>query len=667
MPDPAERFIEAAVRPLEDHAELRVAAEAELRSLISRHPGGPRDGWTDAAGRLENSARRWPRWKVALYACAALASVLLGAYFARDRHLLLAVADSMEFTPVAKPERRFAGEVSPEEWSFLFGDTQETTASARFKALWDRDPQKSAHFAEYAAHHWIDHGELPPAFSATAALLDPQNAWFILFEASDLAKSSVQRGPIPLAEQMEGRLPVLSITDEYGYREALELMRRAAKQPRCTSYQGELAERRLLMLAVGGDLPGRIRAQRYLAQLPSSFPLQPLADAVAARAGELAAEGDRDAFTELIADWETCLTVWLEDGSARVTEGLELKKLLQSSAAHFEAAAQTLGMTDEVQRWGEIARRLLATMDGSAAHPDHKGGWKYGSFNSPILSRSGSPMPPLSHDELMPGRLAEREFLNRLASPVVWLVLAGAAVAAAVFPLRCGLPIRRLSTRMEALLHPVDWLWIVGGGILSPLAFHQIACRITPWRGQDWGVARSSLPTLAGQWIAVTLLMLVMPLLIARWRLRVRAGKLGVSGMSTTWAWIGVATGIVAIPVFGAMGADLALPGWNLLVVLVAVALEISGRAVFGRREHLLRRATLSRMLTPAYAVGMLLIAATVPIVHRAERHWVSQDQLAAIPPDPRAVVRYEYEVNRLMKEELREVLKPYEAPGSDR
>ena len=58
-----------------------------------------------------------------------------------------------------------------------------------------------------------------------------------------------------------------------------------------------------------------------------------------------------------------------------------------------------------------------------------------------------------------------------------------------------------------------------------------------------------------------------------------------------------------------------------------------------------------------AYALGMLLMAASMPLYHAAEKRWLAQDRLMEITPEAPALSRYEWETAQAMRAELLEVL----------
>jgi hypothetical protein len=127
--------------------------------------------------------------------------------------------------------------------------------------------------------------------------------------------------------------------------------------------------------------------------------------------------------------------------------------------------------------------------------------------------------------------------------------------------------------------------------------------------------------------------------------------------------WAAAICGALSLPAFGlsfanGKGSEAAMMiAAALLGILVLAGLIIGLRAVFSKRPALLRRVTLSRVLVPAYALGMLLMATSMPLFHAAEKRWLAQDRLMEITPEAPALSRYEWEVAQAMRVELLEIL----------
>ena len=233
------------------------------------------------------------------------------------------------------------------------------------------------------------------------------------------------------------------------------------------------------------------------------------------------------------------------------------------------------------------------------------------------------------------------------------------ALAALLFRFRGSLLARRLSQRMLALLGPRDWLWIIGAGALVPVLYYQLIYRLTPFGGRDFALGASGFAIPLGQWAGLALLLIALPILVARWRLTLRAGAAGLAS-NIRWPLPAAAVGgMLALPLIGAtLEAPSLLLGCSILMALLLLAILIVGfRALLGRRPQLVRRMTLARAILPAYATAMFAMATTTLICQLEERHWVALDHLMEITAETPAMSRYEYQAAQLMRQELIDIL----------
>jgi hypothetical protein len=315
--------------------------------------------------------------------------------------------------------------------------------------------------------------------------------------------------------------------------------------------------------------------------------------------------------------------------------------------------------------------------------------------------------PPLTDDDLKAGRLTDHEFFSRACCLTAWLFFAVCLGMVALFRFRLPAVARRLVPRIRMLLRPVDYAWLIGGGILLPYAYMMVINRFTPLGGRDWSIR--GLPM--AQFLGMALLMLVVPVLVARWRLSRRiAGDAkglapldrngfgndtprdptfpvqgdkplgagispvrksavpGLGGGRSWMAWLAVFCAVVFIPLAGWIAPgeyqrDIYQP-WvlGLLAVPAVWLLVASLRALFGRaKARLLVRGVIARALVPVYATAMLLMAAAALGHKTAERYWFQRDAIMRMDPAFPAMSPYEYKVARQLREEIREILR--EAP----
>jgi hypothetical protein len=337
------------------------------------------------------------------------------------------------------------------------------------------------------------------------------------------------------------------------------------------------------------------------------------------------------------------------------------------TSKRFAHTARTLGIEEQISPWASRKKRLESVRE-ERRKLDH-GDWiklrasMLSGLVMPVLSSRTTRVRSITDSDLKPGRMADHELFARISAAAVWLVFGLILFATALYRQRASMLMRRLSGRLEDLLKPVDWAWILGAGVVLPFLFYLAIYRLTPLGARDWSIAASAFLVPAGQIAAMGFLMIVLPVVIARWRLGKRGAMLGWQKGSAWMGWTAVICGAISLPVFGLSFANgkgsetVMMIAAALLGILVLTGLVIGIRAVFSKRPALLRRVTLSRALVPAYALGMLLMAASMPLYHAAEKRWLAQDRLMEITPEAPAISRYEWEVAQAMRAELLEIL----------
>jgi hypothetical protein len=176
---------------------------------------------------------------------------------------------------------------------------------------------------------------------------------------------------------------------------------------------------------------------------------------------------------------------------------------------------------------------------------------------------------------------------------------------------------------------------------------------------------RGDFPSVMFQCIASLLLLILLPLVITRWRL----GKRGrLLGLSCRPQWLALA--LVLLTAFCVPLADLAptIPSAMnhlvyLLLGLLALALlwllVAALRVIFGRPGHALRRTTTGRTLTAAWTFALLLMCLSLPFLYQNERHWIQQDRLLEISAETPGFTRHEWQITEILRTELRDLLPP--------
>jgi len=315
--DPAERFIDAAVRPLADNAEMQILAAQELRAAIQdRSEGLPGDSFEQAVENLEK-ARPKSHWKTILYVATALVAILAAIPLARDymrlrlaSYALFAMTDpaavglpGLPFDPNVDQEvPGLFGPLTDSERLLLFGDPSQPN---EMKRLWESDPTNPALFADYA-RSIPSSSDLPADFLQTADRLDPKNAWFRYLAAGVKARGNVTTNQVPFhVLKVNPNAPRYRVFDAANQTEAIRLFKEATRFPRMNSYESELLLQRLKILPPGCDVLERKLTDAYLEmKVPRTGLARDLLETIAAHAEELAIAGDRESFLALMDSWE---------------------------------------------------------------------------------------------------------------------------------------------------------------------------------------------------------------------------------------------------------------------------------------------------------------------------------------------------------------------------
>ncbi len=681
MSPESERFIKLATRPLDSNAELKLAAAEELRRRIKAQ-AAPDELIRESANTLER-ADQYPRrcnWRVVLYLTTLLVSLPLIVQSIRQLHAFTYVKDMI--SPIGsglsettrKPIRK---DHTPQERLLMFGDESAANPSSQWKPLWDSEPENPAYLAEYAKAYYLDHKTLSPDILTAAQRIDPDNGWFIALSAGGISDGAVTKETQTTQEKKEFKTPVWKINDPKKLKETLQLIHQAAQKPRFRSYEDELMKQRILLLPKRADCVSQIVPIAFVAsQTSASLQVRKLLSLLAAGAQEYAMNQDAEGFLRIVHDWETLSTL-------QIGNGLTLIDLLVAKVFHLEPvenfrdASLSLGLEQESERF----TKLVATKKADKAARDQRSRGSEGitSFRGSLLASLSLPMvgrqvhnpPPLSEADLQPSRYADHALLMRVVALVTWLLLGLAAGLAALHRFIQNPLVRLQSVRMLDLLRCSDWLWILLAGVLAPVLWYLSFIYLTPLSSREWSFKADGFNQAGCQPAAMILLMLTLTVVLCASRLAKRGAAIGLSTRFAWLGWIAAACAALALPVSGA-----ALPAafcggplheiskylpWLGFVLLTIPALWLFigvSRTVLGRHVHALRRATLARMVLPAWIFGMLVMMVSVPIFHAEERHWIKQDKLFEITAEAPAMSRYEWDVTQQLRKELLEMMR---------
>ncbi len=664
-------LVETAVRPFADNAEMQLAATRLLSELTTSNEANP----AEAIQRWDaiDARKRKPVWRIVLFSVIMVVSAIMLIDVSKDMLAYLRMYSSLtNFVTVGSANRyhkQLEKRLSASQRLLIFGDSSQPTRTGRMKALWDSEPENPAYFGEYAKAYLSDNNALPPDFLETARRIDPRNSWFTYLAAAVESKGSVEKRAQSKAARDAGEARTWDIRDKAKLERAIALIHEARFQPECRDYVKELARQRIEILPRNNPTDN-LHSIAYVAgtSAPDIISMRHLTDAISAKGWTLGEEADATGLKSLIEDSDAFVTALAGIEVSNMIEILVFKVCADGTSKELGAAAAKLGLAADATRLADIHRRFQehkTARETRKATPDRTGpaanGALLASLSLPMMARQMVAPPSLTDDDVKPGRLADHELFARASSIGAWILLMVLFCGVAGYRYRSPVLIRRLAKRMEALMRPADWVWLLAAGLLLPLAYVMILNRLTPLGGRHLGLQSTLMLLPAAHFLGLTVLMILVPVLVTRWRLAKRAAAFGFTNGRSWTAWIAVASAVAFIPVVGWSACALSETGLAVAAALILMPtlwlFAVTLRAIFSKPSKLLHRSTSARVLLPVLATAMLLMVALVPIYKAAGQRWFERDTLIRLDPAYPSMTRYEYEAAVQMRREFREVL----------
>lgn len=695
MPDPADAFLDAAVRSFDDNAELQVIARRELEETLHHAPdrGEPLVALARRFDRADARPRRRTRLVVAT---AAVGSVVLavwtlaGLYSQRHEFLWLRGMMSWDWDLHDIPADKIARGLSPQDRLLLLGDPEAKPAGDRMKRLWESDPVNPAYLAEHARWQLKEEKTLPPELLAEALRLEPDNGYIHYLAAIAESPGAVKAVDQP-RKRGEPRPPKLyEITDEAKWRKTLDHLQAAASAPRFDGYENELLSRRLPLLPPADDILSIAPRCQYLFGNDmvnvNGFSLH---EVISAKAQACRTQGDREAFFKLVESWDRLIDRLRENGRLTLINLLVLRGSAGAPLDDFISTAEDVDLPDMTARLRERKERLSRDHSPLRRAISLEEGKRHAALHGSLFNQQTFRLEMPHEEDLRPGRLAEYALMDRLAAIAGWSVFALAVLVAALYRFRGSALVRRLSGRLAMLAGPGDLLRVALVGVVLPYLLALAVIHFTPLGSRAWSLSTQGGSILAGQLASVLLVMLLLPPLVARTYLTRRAARVGLAAGRPFVGWLAVTAAGAALPVFG-LAQSVTLPeplmegihfmsgrsvieldpgrarhpgqvwlwaGAGLLAIALLIGIVGVVRSLFSRRVHLFRRLVMARLVFPAYVAGGLMFATAMPLYHAIERHWFVRDTTITFLPENWGLTPAEAELARQEVAQIREVL----------
>lgn len=673
MSDSRDRLIEAAVRPFSDNAEMAATATHFLSELVNAEPEGAEEAITrwdavDAKSRLG-----W--WRRALFSVLFVSLVVLfvdGAPRVRDTISTFKVISAIgslgggSSGPLPQPGRK---NLTPEERLILYGDETQSSKSDKAKGVWDRHPESAAYFAQYVQAYHTENRRLPPDFLITARQIDPQNAWFTYLAAGVEADKAVNKKERSKADKAAGKPREWEVLDQNRLDEALKLIREARSQSRFNDYRTDLLRLQIPLMAQDNTVE-RLSAVSYLAAMTASdlIVMRKLGDVIGTKASQLAKENDTPRFRELMSDVDHLTRHSMHTEPSNLVAGLVHGVNISMTSESLADGAKMLGIHPEAERYQAIYDTIQQGRDNRRKTELLINGVEFiaksdmiAGLTIPMVHRQVANPPIITDADLKPGRMIEHEQVATYFSFGMIVVLGLGLLGCWAFRYRQGVFSARFSKRLESLVTRADWFAIIGIGVFLPFFLVVSLNRFTPLGGQDLSVTGMKFLLPAAHYTGLLMLMLILPVLIARLRMGKRTGSFSFNWGKSWFGWASVLfllacvvlTGIAVKSGNSGLMATVAvfstLPQIWLLATIV--------RAFLSKPSRVLMSGTIARILMPTYATAMLLMVAWVPVLIAAEAHWFRNDSFNRLDPEYPGMTSYEYKVAVQLQKETLEIL----------
>lgn len=675
MLPPTDPLIAAVVEPLTDNAEHQLAATAILSETADpSHPAA-----VETIARLDRiRARKFPALRPAILGLAA--AIAIGAVVSVQFREFVAMSGAYSvMSPFSVELPPLPSRLTPQQ-RLLLGDPRLPNLRQK-EILLNSDPQNPAYYSEFMGAYWGEHEKLPPDFFETVARIDPENSFFLYWAAGQIGGKSIEKKTIPGSTSKPrfsgsvrlSPLPVerdFVILDEAAFDESLTILGKAVRLPHFETYTSDMITARASLLPYDTLAGSAVALAHVYGTSSQIIGIRYVVDLLGARAQISSRSQDRDTFLAVADQRRHLIEGFAGNSDQYLIHELVFNVVASSSAQHLHWGADRLGLTE----MGEVYEKQWLAFQDDRDQRDIRNSEQ----SSDILERRGSMLselsltmverqvsspPSLTADELKPLRLVDHEVVSRYGITAAALILAIACLPVFLFRFHSPAPIRVPAKLLSKLLTAGDWVWIIGLGIVLPLAGYLAINRLTPLGGRDYGIQAFHFLFPGIHLVAIVLNLLLAPAIVIRWRLSKRLAPYGIK----------CRPGIVSIAVLGvilawALGTfpilqKTGLTHIGLIAVAIAPAIWLGNvmlgilLAVLGKAAGRIPRLATSAALLPAYAAAIIALCLTIPIFISGEKHWIAKDTLFRIDPSAPDLGAYEFKIAAQKRKEIKAIL----------
>ncbi|MEN8796873.1 MAG: hypothetical protein ABF328_09215 [Akkermansiaceae bacterium] len=539
------------------------------------------------------------------------------------------------------------GELSEKQRLILQGDVTQDTRAKRWLALHEFEPENPVYYANYL--NQVD--EPPKDFRETIKRIDPDNGWFLIWEATldtdfiiEKQKSLSSRKREQLKKKSKPIPPRdVNIIDEPAFEKRIQLLELAVQSKKFNNYYLELAEERHAALPPKPDVVGNIENLVVIGQAFSpNIHWKYLSDLMSA--------GIQSADTpEKFARFEK-LALALEERSyqsiSTLVEGLIYRAIISMNSTNLRIAAERHDLEQKAQIYrerekiGEDYRDSIASKEAEETEKllSRRAGI-IASLSIPAIGLTVKTPPSITRADLHANLRAERAIASRMLYGVGFIFLSLVTLLTWI---------RKRNKSNPAAFIPELRLLLIG--VLLPFGLLLFFRYFLSFGMLDYGGHLLVFWNYLLPAIGTLIIMLCAPVCLLRTRAFPEATRLKI--------WWPLGTAVLALFLSAAMMALIDIEVLQNVIVLAAPVLMVITLIglVFPRVGDNRVEFDLTARLAPAYLFAACLFGLFIIGLQFEERYWVAKDDF--MKPIPQGFTTIENEIVEILKIELRE-LKP--------
>lgn len=313
--------------------------------------------------------------------------------------------------------------ISDKDRLLLQGDPSAEPGGNIWTALHKSDPDNPA----YYQMHLSEVAEVPPNFKEVVQRLDPENGWFLVWEAGWLTKKSISKHRSSPKKKADPPRRRFIIDDADQLSKNIELLEKGLTLPKFDPYTRAVTSERFAALPQAKDTLANYRNIAIIASQPTPvLAYKHACDAISAALQESADVSD----FERLENIALLLEQKHFDHISCMVDALVNSAVINANSQALHHAALRLGLKDKAafykRRATQIKDRKERLANRSSSESEElisKHGSIITSLAFPTVLRIAENPPLLTQEDLLPGARAERALISRALFSLGFIIL----------------------------------------------------------------------------------------------------------------------------------------------------------------------------------------------------------------------------------------------------